>query len=37
MKNKSFEYNSLSFLITTPLFLGIGFIKIIRDVGNDFG
>ena len=36
MKNKSFEYNSLSFLITTPLFLGIGFIKIIRDVGNDF-
>ena len=36
MKNKSFEYNSLSLLILTPLFLGIGFIKIIRDVGNDF-
>lgn len=36
MKNKNFEYNSLSLLISTPLFVGIGFIKIIKDVGNDF-
>lgn len=36
MKNTKHEYNSLLYLISQPLFLGIGFIKIIRDVGSDY-
>lgn len=36
MKNTKYEYNSLLYLISQPLFLGIGFVKIIRDLGNDY-
>lgn len=36
MKNTKQEYNSLLYLISQPLFLGIGFIKIIRDLENDY-
>ncbi len=36
MKNTTSEYNSLLYLISQPLFLGIGFINIIKSLGNDY-
>lgn len=36
MKNTKYEYNSMLYLISQPLFLGIGFIKIIKDLGSDY-